>query len=380
MARIHVNTNTGDTGTCKAKKGGCPFGGESGDENHYATKEEAVVASEKMMSDKYNEVYKGYRKGETEGMNMPSEMKKRLINEASEGHVRVDPAIIGRVLHKDKDELIRKNVAEKLGSQKLLRDMADDESARVRKAVAMRSNNRDVLEKLTRDPDGKVRHAAINNLKTPVKARKAAQAAIKAANIENLKKARGDKAPVAENTTAPPTSAPPATKAAPVERKSEYSDDGNKVYALRASRAQEDFKSDSDSIAKASGIEPIKPADDSVDASINAYVSTLNAIANDSKSKLPSEERASIARSVQMFNDDRAAIESNDSKPSWRLLQIREASEDLKKDSEKIVGGRSEEARQILRGNNNMMRITMAQRRTADEVWRNKGWKIGANS
>lgn len=191
MARIHVNTDTGNTGVCKASKEACPFGGESGEENHYATREEAVAASEKMMAEKYKEVYKGYRQGETEGMGLPAQMKKRLIQEATEGSVHVTPATIGRVLSKDKDELIRKTVAEKLGSQKLLRDMADDESARVRKAVAMKSNNRQVLEKLTKDPDGSVRHAAMNNLKTPVKARKAAQAALKAANIENLAKARG---------------------------------------------------------------------------------------------------------------------------------------------------------------------------------------------
>lgn len=192
MARIHVNTDTGNTGVCKASKEGCPFGGESGEENHYATREEAVAASEKMMAEKYKEVYKGYRQGETEGMGLPTQMKKRLIQEATEGSVHVTPATIGRVLSKDKDELIRKTVAEKLGSQKLLRDMADDESARVRKAVAMNTNNRDVLAKLANDPDGAVRHAAMNNAKTPVKARKAAQAALKAANIRNLAKARGE--------------------------------------------------------------------------------------------------------------------------------------------------------------------------------------------
>lgn len=201
MARIHVNTDTGNTGVCKASKEACPFGGDSGEENHYATREEAVAASEKMMSDKYKEVYKGYRQGETEGMGLPAQMKKRLIQEATEGSVHVTPATIGRVLSKDKDELIRKTVVEKLGSQKLLRDMADDESARVRKAVAMKSNNRDVLTKLTKDPDGTVRHAAMNNLKTPVKARKSAQAALKAANIENLKKAR-DKAAKEESDAA----------------------------------------------------------------------------------------------------------------------------------------------------------------------------------
>jgi len=190
MAKIHVNTNSGEVGACKATKGNCPFGGESGEDNHYATREEATAASEKFMEDKYKEVYKGYRRGEQEGMDLPDTMKKRLIKEAAAGSVHVFPASIGRVLSKDKDELIRKTVADTLRSQKLLRDMADDESPRVRKAVATHTNNREVLTKLANDPDGKVRHAAINNAKTPVKARKAALTAIREANIKNLAKAR----------------------------------------------------------------------------------------------------------------------------------------------------------------------------------------------
>lgn len=196
MARFHVNTNTGEVGTCKAspnpKPGskGCPFGGDSGTDNHYGNREEAVAASEQFLDKKYKEVYKGYRRGEQEGMGLPEGLKRRFIKEASEGSERVFAASIGRVLSKDNDEVIRKTVAENLGSQKLLRDMSDDESARVRKAVAMRTNNREVLAKLAKDSDGTVRLAAINNQKTPVKARKAAQAAIKEANIKNLAKAR----------------------------------------------------------------------------------------------------------------------------------------------------------------------------------------------
>lgn len=250
MARIHVNTNTGDTGVCKATKGGCPFGGDSGEENHYDTREEAMAASEKMMADKYKEVYKGYRQGETEGMDLPSQMKKRLIKEATEGSVHVTPATIGRVLSKDKDELIRKTVAEKLGSQKLLRDMADDESARVRKAVATNSNNRDVLEKLTRDPDGAVRHAAMNNLKTPVKARKAAQEALKAANIRNLAKARGEAAgekPIVAETLA---STPKANASSDLDNSVADAVSNNKDAFYNAESA----KKARSEIAKANGV------------------------------------------------------------------------------------------------------------------------------
>lgn len=192
--KFHIN-DAGEVGACKASIKACKFGsnGEStgtGVDGHYSSKEEAVAASEKFMETKYKEVYKGYRRGESEGMGLEQPMKKRLIKEAQSGSVHVFPASIGRVLSKDKDELIRKTVAETLSSQKLLRDMSDDESARVRKAVALRTNNREVLAKLALDSDKSVSLAAIQNAKTPTKARKAGQSAIREANIRNLAKAR----------------------------------------------------------------------------------------------------------------------------------------------------------------------------------------------
>jgi len=192
-SKFHIN-DAGEVGACKASIKDCKFtaNGESvgSDNGHYTTKEEAVQGAEQFLDKKYKEVYKGYRRGETEGMGLSEPLKKRFIKEASEGSERVFAASIGRVLSKDSNELIRKTVAENLSSQKLLRDMSNDESARVRKAVALRTNNREVLAKLAQDEDGTVRLAAINNQKTPVKARKAAQAAIKEANIRNLAKAR----------------------------------------------------------------------------------------------------------------------------------------------------------------------------------------------
>lgn len=56
MARFHVNTETGNTGICKAESGSCPFGGESGDENHYSDPVEAIQAAEKLMKEKHSTV------------------------------------------------------------------------------------------------------------------------------------------------------------------------------------------------------------------------------------------------------------------------------------------------------------------------------------
>lgn len=44
--RFHVNPATGDYGPCHAVQGKCPFGGGSGDDNHYKTMGEAKSASE----------------------------------------------------------------------------------------------------------------------------------------------------------------------------------------------------------------------------------------------------------------------------------------------------------------------------------------------
>lgn len=46
MARYHVNPVTGDYGVCHAKKGKCPFGGASGNENHFGDEAKARQASE----------------------------------------------------------------------------------------------------------------------------------------------------------------------------------------------------------------------------------------------------------------------------------------------------------------------------------------------
>jgi len=200
--KFHIN-DAGETGACQASVKTCKFSGNgesvdgAGSGGHYATREEAIAASEKFLESKHKDVYKSYRKGVTDGGDFSDSLKKRLIKESEAGEINVSPATIGRFLSKDKNELIRKTVAETLSSQKLLRDMSDDESARVRKAVAMRTNNREVLAKLAKDPDGTVRHAAINNQKTPSKARKAAKSAIKEANIKNLAKARAKENAVA---------------------------------------------------------------------------------------------------------------------------------------------------------------------------------------
>jgi hypothetical protein len=178
MAKYHVNPNTGNSGTCKSTKGKCPFGSE---DEHFSTPEAANNAAEKLMAEQYSAVNSAYRKKDTSALDgMNRELKKRIISEAVAGANKLHPSVVAKVFSKDNDELIRKNVSERFKSQKILKEMANDESARVRLAVARATNNPEVLKAFSNDPDLKVRKAAIENKKTPVKARNAAMAALKA--------------------------------------------------------------------------------------------------------------------------------------------------------------------------------------------------------
>lgn len=178
MAKYHVNPNTGNSGTCKSTKGKCPFGTE---DEHFSSPEAASAAAEKLMAEQYSAVNSAYRKKDTSALDgMNRELKKRIISEAVAGQNKLHPSVVAKVFSKDNDELIRKNVSESFKSQKILKEMANDESARVRLAVARSTNNPAVLKAFANDPDLKVRKAAIENRKTPVKARNAAMVALKA--------------------------------------------------------------------------------------------------------------------------------------------------------------------------------------------------------
>jgi len=74
MAKFHVNPDTGNTGICKSEKGKCPFGGETGEDNHYSDPIEAIQAAEKLMEEKHSIVDTLQKKGS------PSKIKKISSN------------------------------------------------------------------------------------------------------------------------------------------------------------------------------------------------------------------------------------------------------------------------------------------------------------
>lgn len=53
--KYHINENTGRVNICRATgKRGCPFGGESGVEDHFSSKEEALAQKEKIIKKRLN--------------------------------------------------------------------------------------------------------------------------------------------------------------------------------------------------------------------------------------------------------------------------------------------------------------------------------------
>lgn len=73
MAKFHINKN-GVPAPCHAKKGNCPLGGDSGNENHYESQEEAQNAVDLANEIKHgllpvnsNEAYKSYPVDEIDG-------------------------------------------------------------------------------------------------------------------------------------------------------------------------------------------------------------------------------------------------------------------------------------------------------------------------
>ena len=53
VAKFHVNVETGQVGSCGARKGRCPFGGASGAENHYDSEVDALRAGQEVLEGKH---------------------------------------------------------------------------------------------------------------------------------------------------------------------------------------------------------------------------------------------------------------------------------------------------------------------------------------
>lgn len=199
MARYHVNTNTGEVGTCKAAKDGCPFGSA---EEHHNDLADAEAARDKYMESQYSKVNTLYKSGAPAGGtdDMPRELKKKIIAGAADGSNRLHPSVVGKVMAKDKDELIRRNVSEKINSQNLARQMSEDESEKVRLNVAKSTKNPAVLKALARDSDSKVRNAALKNERMPKRDAKKVMQQVKDAQAKARKNKQSNTVDLADES------------------------------------------------------------------------------------------------------------------------------------------------------------------------------------
>lgn len=104
---IHIGKN--GPSPCTADKGRCPYGGESGFENHYSTIEEAHEAYEKMMESEY-------------GDNTPT-MSKRQIREEK----------LSKIDSMSKTE--QNKLAKETDDKDVLHKLAESDSARIQSSV-----------------------------------------------------------------------------------------------------------------------------------------------------------------------------------------------------------------------------------------------------
>lgn len=56
MKKFHVNPDTGNVSACSAKGGNCPYGGETGTENHFDSSMDASSHAEKMLAERHGAV------------------------------------------------------------------------------------------------------------------------------------------------------------------------------------------------------------------------------------------------------------------------------------------------------------------------------------
>jgi (p)ppGpp synthase/HD superfamily hydrolase len=78
--KYHVNPSTGNTGTCHAATKPCPFGGESGTENHYSSLHEANKAAEEMLTTEYgHNANKGNNNGSTDARELLRKAPQKTV-------------------------------------------------------------------------------------------------------------------------------------------------------------------------------------------------------------------------------------------------------------------------------------------------------------
>lgn len=155
--RFHLGTR--GPSACAATKGNCPYGGESGSENHFKTLSEAAEAYENSMGGSVSAPL------QKDAFDDVSDVDTLILEAADENISR------GRmgVLAKHEDPAVRRVVATSpKASVSLLRRLAQDTDEETRAAVASNENtDEENLSQLIQDKSALVSAAAAANDRTP---------------------------------------------------------------------------------------------------------------------------------------------------------------------------------------------------------------------
>lgn len=167
--RFHVGTR--GPAACSAQKGNCPFGGESGSENHFSSLSAAAEAFEDSMGGSLSTPLSKDAVGFDDYDAIPALMVEAAGENTPRGRMNQ--------LAKHDDPAVRRVVAtSSKASVSLLRRLAEDSDEETRAYAAGNENNSEEnLSKLMEDKSSMVVAAAAANPKTP-------RAAIEKADVE----------------------------------------------------------------------------------------------------------------------------------------------------------------------------------------------------
>lgn len=155
--RFHLGTK--GPSPCAAVKGQCPFGGESGSENHFNTLSDAAAAYESNMGGQVSVAL------QKDGTPENKDVDKLIIEAADEN---ISRSRLGQ-LAKHEDPVVRRVVASSpKASVSLLRRLATDPDEETRAAVASNENApEESLRNLCEDESHQVLAAVAGNPNTP---------------------------------------------------------------------------------------------------------------------------------------------------------------------------------------------------------------------
>ena len=135
-AKFHVN-GKGEAGKCSASNGKCPFGGETGTENHYDTVEQAQAAAEKQLSDQHGAVTTVTNASKGSATAYPGGVGELGRNVTSEDVIAATRKLaLAKLAHKTNAEITADDIAvisgDRAATLARYRSLSDDERLDVR--------------------------------------------------------------------------------------------------------------------------------------------------------------------------------------------------------------------------------------------------------